>query len=1224
MKIREGKVVFQAQKAGKRMIKKIVERIIITILFIAVLTTGIENGILTCYANGEVNKVESEISDQQVNEKEHNTRKIGNNQEEEEIETIINEEDGSNEDSLSLDFSNSQEVTGAENVIDSGLCGANVGWKLIENEMEKIVLIINGHGDIFNFGGEIAVPWKDYCSSVEIIIIKDEINSIGNESFSDFTNLKSVNIESELTRIGRSAFHGCLNLKNINIPNSVLEIEDSAFYGCSQIEEINLPENITQINPATFFYCTKLKSIEIPTKVETIGKFAFRHCESLKNVSFLSNINNIDELAFSGCKSLEEINIPESINCIKERTFEHCTSLKQVYIPNTVTEIREQAFLFCSDLVEVNIPDSVIYIREQAFAACENLKQVYLSEALIGVENYAFEGCKNLVEINLGKNINNIADTAFWNCTLIAEINIANDNNSYCSIDGILFNKQQTEIILYPPSKKDRVYSTPETVVKLGMGAFRGNSYLESMFLSNSITEIAPHCFSSCNSLVDIQLPDKLEILEDWVFSSCDSLQEITLPDSIVEIQGYAFMLCNNLVSINIPKKIKLIGESAFSSCYSLTEINITGDNCTIQEEAFRSCRALAKVVLEEGVASIYARAFRGCDNLREVTISKSVNSIAEGPVGDAFQYLNDFVIYGYSGSYAEAYAQNRNIPFVIINEYKYNYKETSFLTETEWKDWLQTTDIMISYLSKKQNFPHVTYILNNDDSIGGRFEYLFVNFVEIGKGWRELLSEDTSKEEAEKIFIALLEETDNEIRELAYAKTAKNYCSMLSDTLYWYVESDAYDTYFKNRLYKYLTSNEFELCVKEIGPNSALDTILQLTEDSKMRERMKDTISNFKTSNVLKSGLKGLGIGLDIIDLSKISLDSYMKYLQIKEANDVYYDMLQYVADTAEVEVVRSAATSVYNTGHRQVNEELVMIAKNIISSEGRDLLINTALDKVWFLRAAKEGLNMGKNIANEVFHTWDTFKLKNSMRVNAYIGDSISEWVIRKYNIAKLNFNYKNAESVMYGMELLTKARRYGEESLRKCATYIGDGRGEKLSIEVISTLDSYLDHIKLIKEYNLALLRVACPVDVEIYDVNGNLALSVSDGIETSGHINGIYYYTYYSPIEDGYIKVILTPKGANYSCNIKGNDLGKLSFSISEINRNGETTRRGIDDVSIDSGKELIIPSLESSNQEYNVIQNNNVIEKKQLEEQDISSTISVSGIETVFDEPILLM
>ena len=82
-----------------------------------------------------------------------------------------------------------------------------------------------------------------------------------------------------------------------------------------------------------------------------------------------------------------------------------------------------------------------------------------------------------------------------------------------------------------------------------------------------------------------------------------------------------------------------------------------------IGDEAFSACTSLTSVTIPDSVTSIGDSAFYRCTNLTSVTIPDSVTSIGWG----AFYGCESLTIRGKSGSYAETYAKDENIPFKAI-----------------------------------------------------------------------------------------------------------------------------------------------------------------------------------------------------------------------------------------------------------------------------------------------------------------------------------------------------------------------------------------------------------------------------------------------------------------------------------------------------------------------------------------------------------------------------
>ena len=298
------------------------------------------------------------------------------------------------------------EMTRAEVV--GGECGAegdNVTWSL---DTETGVLTISGTGKMQSypyFGS--SSPWSGYRDSITELKISNGITIIGNETFYGLIGLTEVIIPNSVKEIRGynfsfgggipdvgGAFSNCVNLRKVVLPESLTDL--SGFDGCTRLTSIDIPSSLITIGSGAFYGCTGLTSIDIPSSVTEIGRSAFSGCTGLTSVVIPSSVTEIGESAFSGCIGLTSIGIPSSVTEIGESAFSGCIGLTSIGIPNSVTEIGYHAFYGCTGLTSVEIPSSVTEIGDDAFPCI---------------------------------------------------VNVSPDNPNYASINGVLFDKEMTEMI---------------------------------------------------------------------------------------------------------------------------------------------------------------------------------------------------------------------------------------------------------------------------------------------------------------------------------------------------------------------------------------------------------------------------------------------------------------------------------------------------------------------------------------------------------------------------------------------------------------------------------------------------------------------------------------------------------------------------------------------------------------------------------------------------------
>ena len=377
------------------------------------------------------------------------------------------------------------------------------------------------------------------------------------------------------------------------------EWEDKAFQGCTGITSIVIPDSVISIDRSAFSGCTSLTEIVIPDSVTEIGRSAFEGCTSLSKVKLSKNLTGIGSGVFSGCTSLAEITIPDGVTSIVGSAFSGCTSLAEIVIPDSVTSIGEWAFSGCTSLTEITILDSVTEIGRSAF-----------------------EGCTSLSKVKLSKNLTGIGSGVFSGCTSLAEITISSDNKNFSSVDGVLFSKDMSTLLVYPAGSKRSTYIVPDGVTEIGNDAFYRCTSLSKVQLSNGLTKIGNYAFRDCINLTEITIPDSVTSIGRFAFSGCTSLSKVDLPKNLTGIYSGVFSGCTSLAEITIPDSVTEIGDSAFSDCTSLAELTIPDGVTEIGYDAFCYCTSLSKVKLPNSLTTIGYSAFRGCINLTDITIS--------------------------------------------------------------------------------------------------------------------------------------------------------------------------------------------------------------------------------------------------------------------------------------------------------------------------------------------------------------------------------------------------------------------------------------------------------------------------------------------------------------------------------------------------------------------------------------------------------------------------
>ena len=197
-------------------------------------------------------------------------------------------------------------------------------------------------------------------------------------------------------------------------------------------------------------------------------------------------------------------------------------SAANVTIPSTiygykVCKIGAGAFYDCSSLKKIIIPDSVNEIcwspMYGCFQKCSNLKEIYIGSGFEKslFDMYTLSGCNSLEKIVFSE-----------------------DNNYYCSIDGVPFDKSKTSICRYPAGKKDKEYTIPNTVSELSMAdEFFYNENLKTIVIPKSVKSIGEYTFGTADSFPITIKGYKGTAAEEYAKENGFKFIEISEPTSV-------------------------------------------------------------------------------------------------------------------------------------------------------------------------------------------------------------------------------------------------------------------------------------------------------------------------------------------------------------------------------------------------------------------------------------------------------------------------------------------------------------------------------------------------------------------------------------------------------------------------------------------------------------------------------------------------------------------
>ncbi len=403
-------------------------------------------------------------------------------------------------------------------------------------------------------GGNVIIP---------DIIEGKPVTSIGNSAFRYSTNLTGITMPTSVITIGESAFEACRGLTNATIPNGVVGILRNAFSDCTGLTYLNIPASVTNIDGYVFYKCTDLMSIT----VDNSNPVYF----SKDGVLFDKSQNLVQyPLGVAG-----DYSIPDGISAIMNGAFAGCAGLTNIYIPNSVTNIGSYEFVGCSSLLSVSIPNGIRNLGFSMFADCSSLTNVDIPASVINLGINTFSGCSSLITISVDPL-----------------------NTAYSSIDGVLFNKDQTVLYQFPAANTAN-YIIPDSVAQIWGSAFLGSTRLESVKMPGSVTALGTTSFYGCTNLTNVLISGHVTTLQSNVFANCSRLADLAIPYGITTIGQGAFSGCASLTNVAIPSSVTKLDKYAFGSCTSLSSIKLPNSVLWLDGNSFSGCSNLTDLYFE-------------------------------------------------------------------------------------------------------------------------------------------------------------------------------------------------------------------------------------------------------------------------------------------------------------------------------------------------------------------------------------------------------------------------------------------------------------------------------------------------------------------------------------------------------------------------------------------------------------------------------------------------
>lgn len=272
---------------------------------------------------------------------------------------------------------------------------------------------------------------------------------------------------------------------------------------------------------------------------------------------------------FKDNRNIVSLTIPDSVTTLQNRICSGCTSLREVWLPSGLTVIPDETFDGCSSLSTVHFPKTLREIRSDAFCGT-GLTEFIAPDSLTAIWSYAFKDCARLIKVDL-KNVSSVSGGAFQSCTALQSVRLS---DTLTELPDHLFDgcTLLSEIDM------------PDNPIAISAFILNGTAYYNNqsnwdngVLYADGYLIAADKTFAS---LTEYTVKAGTLVIADNAFSGVGytaKLKKMTLPNGLYRIGQSAFSKLYSLTEINIPDSVRSVGYGAFSASGYDTKQNYTG-----------------------------------------------------------------------------------------------------------------------------------------------------------------------------------------------------------------------------------------------------------------------------------------------------------------------------------------------------------------------------------------------------------------------------------------------------------------------------------------------------------------------------------------------------------------------------------------------------------------------------------------------------------------------
>lgn len=318
-----------------------------------------------------------------------------------------------------------------------------------------------------------------------------------------------------------------------------------------------------------------LRSAIIKEGVTRVGDSTLRYNPDIASISLPNGLESIGTNAFSGT-SITLIDLPDTLTSIGTLAF-FGTRLTSVTVPDSVETIGGSAFAKNANLATVVIGDGVRTLSQGLVADTPVLASLTIGKNVTAIERW-LTSSSGLKDLYIPENVAWISPEAFSTRYLdsLERIDVDPGNEYYSSSDGILFNKDKSEVVRLLPTSEITEY-----------------------YLPDGVEAISPFAFYMCSSLERVVLPDSVGYIGKNAFGRCTGMKYLSISDGVTQIDKSGVDTGSVLEYLYIGSGMKTVDGNIVPSLGSAINIHIGAGVTHLDYEAMRQNPYLSSITVD-------------------------------------------------------------------------------------------------------------------------------------------------------------------------------------------------------------------------------------------------------------------------------------------------------------------------------------------------------------------------------------------------------------------------------------------------------------------------------------------------------------------------------------------------------------------------------------------------------------------------------------------------